>query len=402
VQEQHLKMSETAEYAAAEGDRGPQGEARELWRAVNELIEDTVLQARPDGTIFFLNRPPQGVASADIIGRNILDYVSPAMREDVQRCVHEITPGKPALRRLLQAELPNGTRRWYATTTVPVSRDGRVTALTIAARDVALQRRSSAQSESHVSEAIHSIHHVQKLELIGLLAGGLVHNFNNVLTVISSVSDILLETLSESDPMRPDVESIQNAIRHGSSLTQQLLALSKRQPVERSRVELNAVVQEVAAMSRILLGDSITLILNLDPSGAPVHVDRSEMEQVLLNLLLNARDAMPNGGSILISTTRLTYTAATAPRHCKLRGPVLRLRVQDNGVGIDEATRSRVFEPFFSTKPSDRGTGLGLPTVEAIVKASAGCVELASRPGVGTTVDVVLPNADRVGLVCAA
>lgn len=391
-------MSETAECAAAEGDRGPQGDARDLWRAVNELIDDTVLQVRPDGTIFFLNRPPQGVASADLMGRNILDLVSPAVREDVQRCLREITPGKPALRRLLQAELPNGTRRWYATTTVPISRDGRVVALTISARDVALQRVPSESQEA----AVQSIQHAQKLELIGLLAAGLVHNFNNVLTVIGSASDMLLEALPPADPLRPDVESIQRAILHGSSLTKQLLALTKRQTVERSRVELNTVIQEVASMSRLFMGDDVKLIMHLDPSGAPVHVDRSEMEQVLLNLLLNARDAMPNGGSILISTTRLMYTAATAPRHCKLRGSVLRLRVQDNGVGIDEATRSRVFEPFFSTKPSDRGTGLGLPTVEAIVKASAGCVELASRPGVGTTVDVVLPDADRVGLVCAA
>lgn len=394
-------MSETAKCAAAEGDRGPQGDARDLWRAVNELIEDTVLQVRPDGTIFFLNRPPQGVATADLIGRNVLELVSPAMREEVQRCLRAITPGKPALRRLLQAELPNGTRRWYATTTVPIMRDGSVVALTIAARDVALQRAPSAQSESQAA-AMHSVQHAQKLGLIGLLAAGLVHNFNNVLTVIGSASDMLLEALPESDPLRPDVESIQRAILHGSSLTKQLLALSKRQTVERSRVELNNVVQEVASMSRPFLGDPIKLIIHLDPNGAPVHVDHGEMEQVLLNLLLNARDAMPNGGSILISTTRLTYTAATAPSHCKLRGPVLRLRVQDNGVGIDEATRSRVFEPFFSTKPSDRGTGLGLPTVEAIVKASAGCVELASRPGVGTTVDVVLPDAERVGLVCAA
>ncbi len=395
-------MSETKECVAAQDDRGPQGDARDLWRAVNELIADTVLQTRPDGTIVFLNRAPHGTASSELIGRNILDLVTPAMRDEVQRCLRDMAPGKPALRRLLQAELPNGTRSWYATTTVPISHDGRIVALTIAARDVALQRAASAPSESLGPEAVQSIHQAQKLELIGLLAGGLVHDFNNVLTVIGSASDMLLEALPDSDPRRPDVESIQRAIVHGSSLTKQLLALSKRQSVERCRVELNTVVQEVATMSRLFLGNDIKLIIHLDPSGALVHVDRSEMEQVLLNLLLNARDAMPNGGSIAISTARLTYTAASAPKHCKLRGPVVRLRVQDNGVGIDEATRSRVFEPFFSTKPSDRGTGLGLSTVEAIVKASAGCVELASRPGVGTTVDVVLPAAERVGLVAAA
>ena len=393
-------MSDPAGCAAA--DSGPQGDARELWRAVNDLVEDTVLQTRPDGTIFFISRPPQGTANNELIGRNVLDFVSPAMREDVQRCLRDMAPGKPALRRLLQAELPNGTRRWYATTTVPVSREGCVVALTIAARDVALQRAYRAPRESGAADALQSIQHAQKLELIGLLAGGLVHNFNNVLTVIGSASDMLLDALSESDPLRADVESIQRAILHGSTLTKQLLALARRQAVDRSRIALNTIVQEVATMSRLFLDDSIKLVIHLDPSGAAARVDRSEMEQVLLNLLLNARDAMPNGGSILISTSRLTYTAASAPRHCKLRGSVVRLRVQDNGVGIDEETRGRVFEPFFSTKPLDRGTGLGLATVEAIVKASAGCVELASRPGVGTTVDIVLPEAESVGLVAAA
>ncbi|HEV8363465.1 MAG TPA: ATP-binding protein [Gemmatimonadaceae bacterium] len=395
-------MNDPEECAAAEGETAPQGDARDLWRAVNELIEDTVLQARPDGTIFFISRPPRGTTSSELVGRNVLDLVSPAMREEVWRCLREMAPGNPALRRMLQAELPNGARRWYATTTVPVSREGRVVALTIAARDVALQRASGPPRESRVVDALQSMQHAQKLELIGLLAGGLVHNFNNVLTVIGSASDMLLDALSESDPLRSDVESIQRAIRHGSTLTKQLLALSRRQAVERSRIELNTVVQEVATMSRLFLDDSIKLVINLDPSGAAAHVDRSEMEQVLLNLLLNARDAMPNGGSILIATTRLTYTAATAPRACKLRGPVVRIRVQDNGVGIDEDTRGRVFEPFFSTKPLDRGTGLGLATVEAIVKASAGCVDLTSRPGVGTTVDIVLPEAESVGLAAAA
>lgn len=394
-------MSETA--GCAGGERGPHGNAQELWRAVNELVEDTVLQVRPDGTIIFLNRPPNGISATDLIGRNVLEFVTPAVRADVQRCLNEMAPGKPALRRLLQAELPNGTRRWYATTTVPVSHDGRVAALTIAARDVALQRSSFAGSQREVesTQTAQSFHQAQKLELMGLLAGGLVHNFNNVLTVIGSASDMLLEALSTSDPMRADVENIQRAIRHGSSLTRRLLALSKRQAVERTRVELNVVVQEVSTMARLFLSDAINLVVQLEPSGAPACVDRGEMEQVLLNLLLNARDALPNGGSIVVSTARLTYTPATAPRHCKLRGAVVRLRVQDNGAGIDDETQRRVFEPFFSTKTADRGTGLGLPTVEAIVKASGGCVELASQPSVGTTVDVVLPDAERLGLQAA-
>lgn len=245
-------------------------------------------------------------------------------------------------------------------------------------------------------------HHAQKLELVGAIASGLLHDFNNVLTIIGSATDLLLEGLPADHPLRRDVDNIQRAVGHGTSLTRRLLALSRRQDVERSRVDVNTVVEEIAAMARLFLRDRITLVLQLSASGAVVLADRGEMEQVLLNLLLNAQDAMPNGGSISISTQRLSYTAATAPRTCKLRGEVVRLRVQDDGVGIDEATLQHVFEPYFSTKPADRGTGLGLSTVESIVKASAGCVDLTSRPGLGTTVDVVLPEAERVGLVRAA
>lgn len=396
-------MNHSAECAALGHDPGPHGEARDLWRAVNELISDILLQARPDGTIFFLNRPPNGIPASALLGRSILDFVTPAMRAEVAECLGTIAPGEPTRRRLIQAELPDGTRRWYATNTVPVARDGRVVGITISARDLALQKPLGVApvGDGQTIDAAAQLRHVQRLELVGVLAGGLVHNFNNVLTAIGSATDLLLGAVPEGDALRPDLESIQRAIAHGSGLTQQLLELSKRQAVARSRVELNTVVRDVATMARLFLSGNVRLVTQLETTGAPVTVNRGEMEQVLLNLLLNARDAMPHGGSIVVSTTRLNYTPATAPHGCSLRGSVVRLRVEDTGSGIDDATRAHIFEPFFTTKAPDRGTGLGLPTVQAIVKESGGCLDLVSRPGVGTTVDVAMPDADRAGLRAA-
>jgi PAS domain S-box-containing protein len=395
-------MNDSAEHAAPGLDLGPHGEARDLWRAVNELISDILLQVRPDGTIFFLNRPPNGIPATALLGRSILDFVVPSMRAEVAECLRSVAPGEPTRRRLIQAELPDGTRRWYATSTVPVARDGRVVAITVSARDLSLQKPLGDAPVGYAeSDTATRLRHVQRLELVGLLAGGLVHNFNNVLTVIGSATDLLLRAVRDGDALRPDLESIQRAVAHGSGLTQHLLDLSKRQGAARSRVELNSVVHDVVTMARLFLAENVRLVTQLEAAGAPVTGNRSEMEQVLLNLLLNARDAMPHGGSIVISTTRLNYTAATSPHGCSLRGAVVRLRVEDTGRGIDDATRARIFEPFFTTKAPHCGTGLGLPTVQAIVKESGGCVDLVSRPGNGTTVDVVMPDADCAGLRAA-
>lgn len=388
------------EQAASGPDAGPLGEARDLWRVLHELIADVLLQVRPDGTIIFLNRSPSDFSAAPLLGSNVLDLVAPAMRDDVRQSLAEIRAGDPTRRGVIQAELSDGTRRWYATTAAPVSRDGRVVAISVAARDLALKKTAGAPGEEHPVDGplfAQQDRQVQRLETIGMFAGGLVHNFNNILTVIGSAASMLLDAMPESDPMRLDVESIQRALTHGATLTRQLLLLARHEVAQRTRVELNTVVQEVAGLSRLLLGRDVRLEVHLEPEGAPVHVDRGEMEQVLLNLLLNARDAMPRGGSIVVSTSRLAYSATSAPHGCKLRGAVVRLRVEDNGTGIDDATRERIFEPFFTTKGPERGTGLGLPTVEAIVKASGGCLDLASRLGAGTVVDVVLQDADRVG-----
>jgi signal transduction histidine kinase len=291
---------------------------------------------------------------------------------------------------------------------VPIVRDEKTVAVTVAARDIALHRSlgDTQPVPSVIPDTAEHWRQVQRLELVGLLASGLVHDFRNVLAGISTSVDMMLAAIPADHDLRPDIENVQHAVKHGTHVARRLLELARGEPGKRERVDLNEVVTDVVAMARVFLDGHVRLETHLDPTGAPIVADRTEMEQVLFNLLLNARDAMPvvdgcASGSIAVSTRRLVYTAATAPANCKLRGTVVRLRVDDTGAGIDDATRARIFEPFFTTKSPDRGTGLGLPTVDAIVRESGGCVELVSRVGAGTTVDVVIPDADRVGL-CAA
>jgi len=224
----------------------------------------------------------------------------------------------------------------------------------------------------------------QKVEAVGQLAGGIAHDFNNILAVISASAELLLDGLSLSPDSTEDVAALRDAIRRGGALTQQLLTFARPHPVEPERLDLNAVVRDETAMLGPLLGSKHKLILGLDPTGAPVRCDRTQLEQVLMNLVLNARDAMADGGGITITTRRLNDP----------RGPVVRLRVQDTGVGMDEATQLRAFEPFFTTKPPGKGTGLGLSTVYMIVTQAGGSVQVASRVGAGSTFDVVLPDAE--------
>ena len=373
------------------------GNAQDLWRALSDIVPETVLQAQADGTIFFCHRPPSGVCGRSLYGRHIAEFVTPVMRLPINDYLATLAPGDPPRRRLILADLPNGTHGWYLATCVPIARGGRIVAITIVARRLSpAPSASDARSPARWVSAVRSTvepHHAQRLELLGLLASGLVHSFNNVLAIIGSASDLLRHALPDAHPMQGEVESIRHAVQHGSSITRQLLQLAKPHAPTAFRVDLNTIVGDVAQMARLFLDSQIALNVVLEPSGAPAFVDLWEMEQAILNLVINARDALPRGGTITISTARLTYTGDSAPSGCRLRGPVVRVQVTDDGTGIDEQLCARVFEPFFTTK-QDRGSGLGLPTVRQIVKEANGCVELTSRSGSGTTVDLVLPDAD--------
>jgi PAS domain S-box-containing protein len=234
----------------------------------------------------------------------------------------------------------------------------------------------------------------QKMEAIGLLAGGIAHDFNNLLTVILSGAEFLEEALGPGDPRRADAEQILAAARRAESLTRQLLAFSRRQVVRPGLLDMNEVVHGMFKMLRRLIGEDIELSASLTPAPAYVLVDGALLEQALMNLVVNARDAMPAGGKLALSTAVRELQGAEATRLEVSPGAYVTLAVTDTGRGMDEATRVRIFEPFFTTKPYGRGTGLGLSTVYGIARQGGGAVDVSSRPGAGTSFVLYFPVQD--------
>lgn len=234
----------------------------------------------------------------------------------------------------------------------------------------------------------------QKLEAVGQLAGGVAHDFNNLLTVILGYSSIALKKIAPDDPMRSDIEEINKAAFSASLLTRQLLTFSRKHVITPTLVSLNEVITNINRMLRRLIGEDITLETRLDPLLWPVFIDPIQLEQVIVNLAVNSRDAMPRGGTITVMTENASLDEAWVRHHPEARrGPYVRLAVKDNGQGMTEEIRQRIFEPFFTTKEPGKGTGLGLATVYGIIKQAAGFLRVASAPGQGAEFSIYLPKA---------
>src|SRR5215470_13755883 len=268
---------------------------------------------------------------------------------------------------------------------------GCVSGLTGVGRDVTERRRADDILRQRENE----MRQLQKIEAIGRLAGGVAHDFNNVLTVVIGRCQLMLSRYQPGDPAYEDLDQIETTAQRAAGLTRQLLAFSRNQDSARQPLDLNATVTSVSEMLARLIGENIELIVALDPKLDLVTADPSQIEQVIVNFAVNARDAMPNGGRLSIATRNVMLNAAFVAAHpVATAGPHVLLEVADTGSGMDQATLQRVFEPFFTTKAAGKGCGLGLSTVYGIVKQHEGYVAVESEPGRGATFRVYLPRIE--------
>jgi signal transduction histidine kinase len=275
--------------------------------------------------------------------------------------------------------------RWFRSNgRVSTSRPGQPARLFTSIADVTERRSLELQLQQ-----------VQKMEAIGQLAGGVAHDFNNLLTAIGGYASLLLETVENPD-QRDDIDEILKAAKRASALTKQLLAFSRRQVMEPAVIDVNGLIEDMAALLRRIIGENIHLTTRLVADGAAVRADRNQLEQVVMNLVVNARDATGDHGVIRLETALVELGGEAASYRLAAKpGTYVMFSVTDAGQGMSEETQARLFEPFFTTKPRGQGTGLGLATVYGIVVQSGGAIDVTSEPGQGSTFTVYLPRHER-------
>ena len=400
-------------------------------RALVSAFPDHIVRLRPSGIILDIKGAPSEQSRKWLPGRDFLDSLDARGRAPVIEALHRVVSERAAVSIELEAGGDAGAPRHYEARLLPLEEaqvmmilrdvterhfaekqlrasqralheahrdlerrvEERTAALGHANEELRREMAERQAAESARRELEEQLRHAQKMEAIGRLSGGIAHDFNNLLTAIRGYSELLLKELHGS-PLRADVEEIFNAADRAATLTGQLLAFSRRQILSPEIVGLNQRVTDMTRMLNRLIGEHIAIDLHLASDLWSVRADAAQLEQVLVNLALNARDAMPQGGRLAIETANREIRAREAAALEISPGSFVELRVRDTGIGIPLEVQGRIFEPFFTTKPKGAGTGLGLSMVYGFVRQSGGAITVISAPGKGTTFSLLLPRTD--------
>ena len=321
---------------------------------------------------------------SDVVPRNYLDHIHARLKEKLED--HSLTIYE------VEAIRKDGSRVPIEVSSRLIYENGVPMAVQGSARDITERKR--AEEALRASQL--QLQQSQKLEAIGQLAGGVAHDFNNMLTAIIGYTDLSLRRVGLENPIRRNLEETKKAAERAASLVRQLLAFSRKQILAPKVLDLNDVVKDMHKMLTRLIGENIKLATRLETDLGSVKADPCQVEQIIVNLVVNARDAMPRGGRVTIETANVALDVQTASKHVSVKpGEYVMLAVSDTGSGMDQETQARIFEPFFTTKEVGKGTGLGLSTVYGIVKQSGGNIWVYSEQGLGTVFKVYLPRIDN-------
>ena len=363
-------------------------QSEERYRQLVEILPDAVF-IHADGRFVFVNGAAVNLlgarCAADLVGRTVLDIIHPEYRDMVERRIRDLGEGKPVTgmlpRKLLRLD---GTDIDVEVAARDFQHHGKPAVLAVA-RDVTARLNLESQ-----------LRQSQKMEAVGRLAGGVAHDFNNLLTVITGRCNLILRGINGNAGMRQELEEVRKAGERAAALTRQLLAFSRKQALQPKVIDLNTVIEGMSKLLHRLIGEDVELVSRLAAGLRHVKADPGQIEQVVMNLAVNARDAMPGGGRLTIETSN---TRLDSPRLASLpaatAGDYVMVRVSDTGKGMSDQVQAHVFEPFFTMKEKGEGTGLGLATVYGIVRQSGGHIWLESASGKGTTFTICLPAADE-------
>jgi len=360
-----------------------------VYNALLEASTCMIILVDDEGKICESNNKAEqilGYRSEEIINRHIIDFVHPEYEEKARQCLKEVlSTGVSESKELILVHKKGKQVSVRVNCSGLKNENGFNEGAVLIIDD--LSEKKKLEEQLLVS---------QKMEAVGRLAGGIAHDFNNMLTVIMGYSELLVDFLKEDDFLRPYAEEIKLAADRASSLTHQLLVFSRKQIVQPKIININQIIKKMQGMIQRLIGEDINLVVDLEPGIGQIRADRGQIEQVIMNLVVNARDAMPEGGCLTIETGSVYLDQEYTRHHLDVKtGWYVMMAVSDSGIGMDEQTISRIFEPFFTTKSGDRGTGLGLATVYGIVRQSDGHIWVYSEPNQGSTFKIYFPLVDE-------